>query len=153
VTEDTNDDPKRLRRFSVALLGGLRVQGSPRLGDRLVRIAVIGGMNLDLAGAEFVGGRLTIVKVSLIGGLSARVPADARITVHGLAIGGRSSSVGPGAIPAAARRSRSGPSASSAAPRCAGSRPDSLRNLASRLRPRPLRAGWEVLPSAAHGQG
>jgi hypothetical protein len=90
------EDPKRLRRFSVALLGGLRLQGKPRLGDRLVRIAVIGGMDLDLSGAEFVGGRLTIVKVSLIGGLSARVPADARITVHGFAIGGRSVERGPG---------------------------------------------------------
>jgi len=59
-----DDDPKRLRRFSIALLGGLRLQGKPRLGDRLTRIAVIGGMDLDLAGAEFVGGKLTIVKVS-----------------------------------------------------------------------------------------
>ena len=92
----SEEDPKRLRRFSVALLGGLRLQGKPRLGDRLVRIAVIGGMDLDLAGAEFVGGRLTIVKVSLIGGLKVRVPADARITVHGLAIGGRSVERGPG---------------------------------------------------------
>ncbi len=90
------DDPKRLRRFSVALLGGLRLEGKPRLGDRLIRIAVIGGMDLDLGGAEFVGGKLTIVKVSLIGGLSARVPADARITVHGFAIGGNSVERGPG---------------------------------------------------------
>ena len=92
----TEEDPKRLRRFSVALLGGLRLQGKPRLGDRLVRIAVVGGMDLELAGAEFVGGRLTIVKVSLIGGLEARVPANARITVHGFAIGGRSIERGPG---------------------------------------------------------
>ena len=90
------DDPKRLRRFSIALLGGLRIEGRPRLGDRLVRIAVIGGMDLDLGGAEFVGGRLTIVKVSLIGGLKLRVPADARITLHGFAIGGRSLERGPG---------------------------------------------------------
>jgi hypothetical protein len=38
------DDPTRFRRSSVALLGGLRLQGKPRLGDRLVRIAVIGGL-------------------------------------------------------------------------------------------------------------
>jgi hypothetical protein len=91
------DDPKRLRRFSIALLGGLRLQGKPRLGDRLVRIAVIGGMDLDLANAEFVGGKLTIVKVSLIGGLKVRVPAGARITAHGFAIGGSSVERGPGA--------------------------------------------------------
>jgi hypothetical protein len=91
-----SEDPKRLRRFSIALLGGLRLQGKPRLGDRLTRIAVIGGMDLDLAGAEFVGGKLAIVKVSLIGGLKLRVPADARITLHGFAIGGRSVERGPG---------------------------------------------------------
>jgi hypothetical protein len=90
-----DEDPKRLRRFSVALLGGLRIEGRPRLGDRLVRIAVIGGMDLDLAGAEFVGDTLTIVKVSLIGGLKLRVPAAARITVHGFAIGGRQVERGP----------------------------------------------------------
>jgi hypothetical protein len=90
------EDPKRLRRFSIALLGGLRLQGKPRLGDRLTRIAVIGGMDLDLAGAEFVGNKLTIVKVSLIGGLKLRVPADASITLHGFAIGGRSVERGPG---------------------------------------------------------
>jgi hypothetical protein len=44
------DDPKRLRRFSFALLGGLKL----------------------------------------------RVPADARITLHGFAIGGRSLERGPG---------------------------------------------------------
>lgn len=100
------EDPKRLRRFSIALLGGLRLQGKPRLGDRLTRIAVIGGMDLDLAGAEFVGNRLTIVKVSLIGGLKVRVPADARVAVHGFAIGGRSVERGPGS------ESQSGPEVS-----------------------------------------
>jgi hypothetical protein len=76
------------RRFSVALLGGLRVGGRPRLGDRLVRLAVIGGMDLDLTGAELTAGRLTIVKVSLIGGIDVRVPTDARVDVHSFAIGG-----------------------------------------------------------------
>ena len=66
------EDPKRLRRFSIALLGGLQLEGKPRLGDRLTRIALLGGMDLDLAGAEFVGGKLTIVKVSLIGGHKLR---------------------------------------------------------------------------------
>jgi hypothetical protein len=90
-------DPKRLRRFSVALIGGLRIQGRPRLGDRLVRIALIGGMDLDLAGADFTAGRLTIFKLSLIGGLKLRVPADARLTVHGFALGGRQVERGPAA--------------------------------------------------------
>lgn len=32
----SEDGPKRLRRFSVALLGGLRLEGRPRLGGRSV---------------------------------------------------------------------------------------------------------------------
>ncbi len=84
-----DDQARPARRFSVALLGGLRAGGRLRLGDRLVRIAVIGGVNLDLSEAEFEAPRLTIVKVSLIGGMKLRVPAGARVEVHGIAIGGR----------------------------------------------------------------
>lgn len=81
--------PRRPRRFSVALLGGLRLDGPLRLGDRLVRLSLIGGVDLDLTEAELTAPRLTIVKVSLIGGAEIRVPGDARVEVHGLAIGGR----------------------------------------------------------------
>jgi hypothetical protein len=83
------------RRTSVALIGGFRASGRLRLGDRLTRIAAIGGMDLDLADAEFDAPRLTIVKVSLIGGMKLRVPAGARVEVHGFALGGRSVESGP----------------------------------------------------------
>jgi hypothetical protein len=84
------------RRTSVALIGGFRAAGRLRLGDRLVRI---GGIDLDLTEAEFEAPRLTIVKVALIGGMKLRVPAGARVEVHGFAIGGRTveSGDGPGA--------------------------------------------------------
>jgi hypothetical protein len=78
-----------LRRITVALIGGFRAAGPLRLGDRLVRIAAIGGIDLDLTDAAFEAPRLTIVKVSLIGGMKLRVPAGARVEVHGLALGGR----------------------------------------------------------------
>jgi hypothetical protein len=96
-----------LRRTSVALIGGFRAAGRLRLGDRLVRIAAIGGVDLDLADAEFEAPRLTIVKVSLIGGLKLRVPAGARVEVHGFALGGRTvesggADPGPGTAPSAA---------------------------------------------------
>lgn len=77
------------RRWSVALIGGLRVGGPLRMGDRMIRVSAIGGVDLDLTDAEFTAPQLTIVKVALIGGLDLRVPAAARVTVHGLAIGGR----------------------------------------------------------------
>jgi hypothetical protein len=89
---DGTTDP---RRVSVALIGGYRAGGRLRLGDRLVRIAAIGGMDLDLTDAAFDSPRLTIVKVALVGGLKLRVPPDARVEVHGFALGGRTVESGP----------------------------------------------------------
>jgi hypothetical protein len=89
-------EPSRpLRRTSVALIGGFRAGGRLRLGDRLVRIAAIGGMDLDLTEAEFEAPRVTIVKVALIGGMKLRVPPGARVEVHGFALGGRTVESGP----------------------------------------------------------
>jgi hypothetical protein len=82
-------DGRPLRRTSVALMGGLRAAGQLRLEDRVVRVTTLGGMDLDLSEAEFTAPRLTIVKVSLLGGIELTVPADARVEVHGLSIGGR----------------------------------------------------------------
>jgi hypothetical protein len=90
-----NDPTTAPRRTSVALIGGYRAGGRLRLGDRLTRVAAIGGMDLDLAEATFAAPTLTIVKVSLIGGLKLRVPASARVEVHGLAISGRTVESGP----------------------------------------------------------
>jgi hypothetical protein len=77
------------RRFSVALLGGLRSGGRLRLGDRLTRVTLIGGIDLDLTETTFTGDRLTVTKISLIGGVHVRVPPTARVEIHGLSIGGR----------------------------------------------------------------
>jgi hypothetical protein len=78
-----------LRPTSVALMGGLRASGRVRVEDRIVRVTTLGGMDLDLSEAEFTTPRVTIVKVSLIGGVELTVPADARVRVQGLSIGGR----------------------------------------------------------------
>jgi hypothetical protein len=82
-------------RTGVALLGGYRASGRLRLRDRLTRVTLIGGVDLDLTDAEFERNRLTIVKVSVLGGVDLRVPADARVEVHGLSIGGRDLPAGP----------------------------------------------------------
>lgn len=81
--------PRPLRRFGVALLGGLRARGRLRVEDRVAHVTLLGGIDLDLSEAEFTAPRLTIVKVSLLGGVELRVPADARVEAHGLSIGGR----------------------------------------------------------------
>jgi hypothetical protein len=78
-----------LRRTSVALMGGLRASGRVRVEDRVVRVTTLGGMDLDLGDAEFTAARVTIVNVSLIGGVELTVPADARVTVRSVSLGGR----------------------------------------------------------------
>jgi hypothetical protein len=86
-----------MRSFSLALLGGLRLAGRLKLPERIVRISVIGGVDADLSEAEFApGGGLTLVKVSLIGGLEMRVPATARVEALSIAIGGHSIEDGGG---------------------------------------------------------
>jgi hypothetical protein len=92
-----NDDgsPAETPRFGIALLGGYRAGGRLRVGDRLTRVSLLGGVDLDLTDAEFTAGRFTLVKVSLLGGVDLRVPADARVEAHGLSIGGRDLPAGP----------------------------------------------------------
>jgi hypothetical protein len=87
--EESETEAKPLRRLSVALLGGLRAKGRVRVEDRVARVTLIGGLDLDLGEAEFTAPRLTIVKVSLLGGVELQVPADARVEACGLSIGGR----------------------------------------------------------------
>ncbi|HEY0276927.1 MAG TPA: hypothetical protein VGC32_01540 [Solirubrobacterales bacterium] len=82
-------DAKPLRRTSFALMGGLRASGPVRVPDRVFRLTTIGGMDLDLSEAEFSVPWLTIITISLIGGVELTVPADARVTIHRFAIGGR----------------------------------------------------------------
>jgi hypothetical protein len=84
-----------LRRTSVALMGGLRASGRVRVEDRTVRVTTLGGMDLDLSEAEFTAPRVTIVNVSLIGGVELTVPVDARVTVRSLSIGGRNVEAAP----------------------------------------------------------
>ena len=79
--------PKSLRRFGLALLGGFRASGRIELGDRLTRVSLIGGIDLDLSEATFAAPRLTIVKISLIGGVDLVVPADAAVEIEVRSVG------------------------------------------------------------------
>jgi hypothetical protein len=70
----------------LALLGGLRRTGAWRARARLIVVAIIGGADLDLVETTFDDRETTIVKVSIIGGLSLRVPADIRVEGFGLSL-------------------------------------------------------------------
>ena len=89
----TND-----KALTFALLGGARPRN---IGPSRTHIAAVGGMALDLRDAELTG-VTTITKVSLVGGVSAIVPANVRVEVEGFTlIGGkdieRPTDLGPGA--------------------------------------------------------
>jgi Cell wall-active antibiotics response 4TMS YvqF len=90
------------RSTTIALLGGIRLAGRLRLPRRLVRITLVGGMDLDLSQAELTGAQLDIVKVSLVGGVDLVVPADVRVEVRGFVlIGGKDIERRPEASPGA----------------------------------------------------
>jgi Cell wall-active antibiotics response 4TMS YvqF len=74
------------RSTTIVPLGGVRLAGRLRLPRRLVHIALLGGMDLDLSQAELAGVQLDIVKVSLIGGVQLVVPADVRVEVQGFVL-------------------------------------------------------------------
>src|SRR4051794_5550791 len=74
------------RSTTIAPLGGVRLAGRLRLPRRLLHIAPLGGMDLDLSEAEFTSALLDIVKVSLLGGVHLVVPADVRVEVGGFVL-------------------------------------------------------------------
>jgi hypothetical protein len=74
------------RSTTIVPLGGTRLAGPLRLPRRLLRIALLGGMDLDLSQAEYTSPQFDIVKVSLIGGVSIVVPADVRVVVGGFVL-------------------------------------------------------------------
>jgi hypothetical protein len=94
---DDGAAPTQVPRLGLALLGGYRASGRLRLSDRLTRVSLLGGVDLDLTDAEFTANHFTLVKVSLLGGVDLRVPAGARVEVHGFSIGGRDVVGGTGA--------------------------------------------------------
>jgi hypothetical protein len=84
-----------LRHF--ALLGGLDRRGAWAVPDDLLAVSAVGGVHLDLTEAKLPP-VLTVTKVSLVGGVKVRVPADARVDTTGFALVGHIGSV-PEAVP------------------------------------------------------
>jgi hypothetical protein len=88
--------------WNIAPIGGIRHRGRWRVPRHTTSIGIIGGVDVDLGEAELAAPEVTITKVSIIGGVSARVPPGMRVEVSNFAIiGGRnvnlSSSFAPNA--------------------------------------------------------
>jgi hypothetical protein len=61
----------------------------------MVTVSILGGVDADLGEAELAAPEVMITKVSLIGGVSVRVPPGIRVEVSSFSIlGGRSISLG-----------------------------------------------------------
>ena len=80
----------------VALLGGYAQKGRWPMRPRTIAVSPVGGLDLDLTEATMPGEGVTVVKVSLVGGVRLKVPADVNVVVEGFnVIGRRHNDTGP----------------------------------------------------------
>jgi hypothetical protein len=81
--------------WNVSPIGGIRHRGQWRVPRHTVAIGVLGGVDVDLGEAELAAPEVMITKVSIIGGVSVRVPPGVRVEVSNFSIlGGRSVNLG-----------------------------------------------------------
>ena len=77
-------------RWSISPIGGTRHRGHWRVPRHTVAIGILGGVDVDLGEAELAAPEVMITKVSIIGGVSVRVPPGVRVEVSNFSIlGGR----------------------------------------------------------------
>src|SRR3954454_23042221 len=71
---------------TVALLGGVRQREG--IGRRRTHVTLIGGMDIDLRDPDLPAEGVTIMKVSLVGGVDLKVSADVCVEVSGFTLVG-----------------------------------------------------------------
>jgi hypothetical protein len=77
-------------RWNISPIGGIRHRGRWRVPRHTVAIGVLGGVDVDLGEAELAAPEVMITKVSIIGGVSVRVPPGMRVEVSNFTVlGGR----------------------------------------------------------------
>lgn len=74
--------------WQVALMGHSDKVGRWRVAARLTSIAVMGGLDLDLRGAEFDGSPVTIFAFALMGGIDIYLPDSVDVQIDGFALMG-----------------------------------------------------------------
>ena len=70
----------------ISILGGLKRTGQWRLGSWNLVVTVLGGADLDMTHADFVGPAVSITLVCILGGADIRVPAKVRVETGGLVL-------------------------------------------------------------------
>jgi hypothetical protein len=82
-------------RWNISPIGGIRHRGHWRVPRHTVAIGLLGGVDVDLSEADLAAPEVMITKVSIIGGVSVRVPPGMRVEVSNFSIlGGRDSNLG-----------------------------------------------------------
>lgn len=72
--------------WQVALMGYSDKSGRWRVGPKLTTIAVMGGLDLDLRGAEFDRSPVMIHAFALMGGIDVYVPDSVEVQIDGFAL-------------------------------------------------------------------
>ncbi|MBF8190194.1 DUF1707 and DUF2154 domain-containing protein [Nonomuraea sp. K274] len=92
----TNDLPvgparpvrRKATRFLVAVMGGFRKAGRWRAAPKVNAVAVMGGGDIDLRGAELDGEQVTLTAVAVMGGFDIYVPDSVDVEVVGFSLMG-----------------------------------------------------------------
>lgn len=93
---------KGTTRWWVSPLGGFHRRGHYRLPTNQVVVTLVGGMDVDLRGAELSGPKVNLTVVSLVGGADVVVPAGVQVEVSGFSVlGGRDVRLGDRVVPGA----------------------------------------------------
>ncbi|MEN0013495.1 MAG: hypothetical protein AAGC46_09015 [Solirubrobacteraceae bacterium] len=97
-TDRTKDlAPAGTSERHLALLGGWRRPAGKAAPERALKIAVVGGANIDLGTSAFPAAGTTLTTWAIAGGVDVTVPAGTRVTVSGFnLIGRRRIEVAPG---------------------------------------------------------
>ena len=72
--------------WHVTPIGGLNVFGPWRMGRHVIVITLVGGARLDLSQAELAAPDVTLTKLSLVGGVRARIPDGIRVDASGVSL-------------------------------------------------------------------
>lgn len=73
-------------RWHVYPIGGLHVSGPWRMDRHVIVASVIGGADLDLSQAELAAPSVMLTHVSLLGGVSVKVPPGVRVERSGFSL-------------------------------------------------------------------
>lgn len=74
---------RRASRWVVSIVGGSGRHGRWRPAEEMNVVAVMGGSDIDLRGAEVAGAEITITAVALMGGIDVIVPEGVEVELNG----------------------------------------------------------------------